>query len=78
MRVTLKLPRVSMNMEEATLTQWHRKPGDRFEIGDPLYAIETEKAATDIEAPCAGTLLEILAPEGANIEAGAPVCRVET
>ena len=56
----------------------HHLAVDGFEIGDPLYAIETEKAATDIEAPCAGTLLEILAPEGANIEAGAPVCRVET
>ena len=78
MKVTLKLPRVSMNMEEATLTQWRKKPGDRFEIGEALYSIETEKAATEIEAPCAGVILEILAPEGANIEAGAPVCRVET
>ena len=78
MKVTLKLPRVSMNMEEATITAWLKKPGDRFLEGEPLYSMETEKSATDIEAPGAGTLLEILAPEGANVEAGAPVCKVET
>ena len=78
MKVVLKLPRVSMNMEEATITGWRKQPGDSFVVGEPLYSIETEKSATDVEAPCSGTLLEILAPEGANAEAGAPVCRVET
>lgn len=77
MRVTLKLPRVSMNMEMATITKWHRRPGETFAAGQPLYEIETEKTSTDIEAPAAGVLIEILAEEGANIEAGTEVCRIE-
>ena len=77
MRVTLKLPRVSMNMEMATITKWHRRPSETFTAGQPLYEIETEKTSTDIEAPAAGVLIEILAAEGANIEAGTEVCRIE-
>ncbi len=77
MRVTLKLPRVSMNMEVATITRWHKRPGETFAAGEPLYEIETEKTSTDIEAPAAGVLIEILAEDGANLEAGAEVCRIE-
>jgi pyruvate/2-oxoglutarate dehydrogenase complex dihydrolipoamide acyltransferase (E2) component len=77
MKVVLKLPRVSMNMEEATITAWHKQPGDTFAAGEALYSIETEKTATEIEAPAAGTLLEILVETGANVEAGAAMCRVE-
>jgi pyruvate/2-oxoglutarate dehydrogenase complex dihydrolipoamide acyltransferase (E2) component len=64
-------------MEEATITEWHKKPGDRFAAGEALYSIETEKTATEIEAPPAGTMLEILVHEGNNIEAGTAVCRIE-
>jgi pyruvate/2-oxoglutarate dehydrogenase complex dihydrolipoamide acyltransferase (E2) component len=76
-KVALKLPRVSMNMEEATITGWHKKPGEAFAAGEALYSIETEKTATEIEAPAAGTMLEILVEEGNNIEAGTVVCRIE-
>jgi pyruvate/2-oxoglutarate dehydrogenase complex dihydrolipoamide acyltransferase (E2) component len=78
MKVLLKLPRVSMNMEEATITAWLKNPGDKFVAGEPLYSIETEKTATEIEAPFPGTLLEILVAEGNNAQAGDAVCRVET
>ena len=77
MRVTLKLPRVSMNMDNATVTRWHKRPGEAFAEGEPLYEIETEKSTTDIEAPAAGVLLEILADQGEILTAGAAVCRVE-
>lgn len=77
MKVTLKLPRISMNMEEGTITAWRKKPGDRFKQGDILYDVETEKATLEVEAPCDGTLIEILAAEGAVVEVGGSVCRIE-
>jgi pyruvate/2-oxoglutarate dehydrogenase complex dihydrolipoamide acyltransferase (E2) component len=76
-RVTLKLPRVSMNMDSATVTRWHKRPGEAFAEGEPLYEIETEKSTTDIEAPATGVLLEILANAGDVLMAGAEVCRLE-
>lgn len=77
MRVTLKLPRVSMNMDQATVIRWHKQPGETFAEGEPLYEIETEKTITDIEAPATGVLLETLVDVGANLMAGADVCRIE-
>lgn len=77
MRVVLKLPRLSMNMQEATITEWLKQPGDSFTTGEAIYTIETEKVTTEVEAPCSGKVLEILAPSGANIEVGASICRIE-
>ncbi len=77
MKVTLKLPRISMNMEEGTITSWRMQPGSRFKQGDILYEIETEKATLEVEAPCDGTLVEILAEEGSVVEVGGNVCRIE-
>lgn len=77
MKAKLKLPRLSMNMEEGTLSAWHLESGATFEEGDILYAIETEKVTTDVEAPCSGTLVEILVPAGEDIEPGTDVCIVD-
>lgn len=77
MKAVLKLPRISMNMEEATITAWRKKVGDSFTEGETLYDIETEKATMEVQAPCAGTLLEILVGEGDTAEVGTGVCRIE-
>ena len=31
----------------------------------------------EVEAPCAGALLKVMADEGAEVQVGAPVCRIE-
>jgi pyruvate/2-oxoglutarate dehydrogenase complex dihydrolipoamide acyltransferase (E2) component len=77
MKVNLKLNRVGMNMAEATIAKWHRKTGDHFKTGDALYEIETDKVTQEVLATSAGTLLEIVVPEGEIAEVGAIVCRVE-
>lgn len=76
MAITLKLPRISMNMVEATIVSWGFKQGETFSKGDILYSVETEKVTSDIEAEGDGILLEILEPEGSEIEVGTPVCKV--
>jgi pyruvate/2-oxoglutarate dehydrogenase complex dihydrolipoamide acyltransferase (E2) component len=77
MKLSLKLTRVGMNMEEATVSAWHKQPGAGFRRGEPLYDIETEKVTMAVEAPCDGTLLEIRAPAGANVAVGEVVCIVD-
>ena len=37
MKVGLKLARMGMNMEEATIVKWHKRPGEAFKAGDVLY-----------------------------------------
>lgn len=77
MKTYLKLARIGMNMEDATLVKWHKEPGDPFRAGDVLYEIETEKISEEIEATADGTLLEIYAGEGEDVAVGARVCAVE-
>ena len=77
MRVTLKLARVGMNMEEATIVKWHKQPGETFRSGDPLYEIETEKVNQEIAATSNGTMVEIYAREGEIVKVGSQVCVVD-
>jgi len=49
-KVTLKLARVGMNMEEATIVKWLKQPGQSFKVGESLYEIETEKVNQEIAA----------------------------
>ena len=78
MKVTLKMPRISMNMEEGTLVVWRVQPGESFREGEILYDVETEKVTSEYEAPCNGTMLEHLAKEGDDVPVGDSVCRIES
>lgn len=78
MRTTVELPRLGMQMEEATVTRFCVQPGESFAAGDPLYEIETDKVSDAIEATEAGTMIEHLVTEGADVAVGQPVCIVET
>ena len=77
MNVTFKLPQLGMNMEEGTIKEWHKQPGDAVARGELLYSVEIEKAIADIDTPFSGTLLEVLAPVGTTLAVGAAVCRFE-
>jgi pyruvate/2-oxoglutarate dehydrogenase complex dihydrolipoamide acyltransferase (E2) component len=77
-RSRIKLPRYGTNMEEGTVVQWLKAPGETFGHGDGLCEIETEKVSTILEAPFAGTVIELLAREGDVIAVGEGLCWVET
>ncbi len=77
MKVTLKLSRVGMNMQEATVAKWHKSAGETFNKGEALYEIETEKVTQEVLAPGDGTLLEILVPEGEIAAVNGGVCVVD-
>lgn len=78
MKVSLKLPLFGMNMEEATIVKWHKRSGENFRKGEPLYEIETEKVTQEVEAPCDGRMVEIVAEAEATIAVGDIVCHIET
>ena len=56
MKLNLKLVRIVMNMEDATIVKWHKALGERFETGEVIYEIETEKVTQEMEASQADTL----------------------
>jgi pyruvate/2-oxoglutarate dehydrogenase complex dihydrolipoamide acyltransferase (E2) component len=78
MKVRVKLPKIGMTMEEATVVRFCRQPGEAFRKGDPLYEIETEKISQEVEATGDGVMVEHAVPEGSDVQVGDLVCVVET
>ncbi len=46
--------------------------------GEPLVEVETDKVNNQLESPVAGTLSEIVAPEGGTVPVGALLARLRT
>jgi pyruvate dehydrogenase E2 component (dihydrolipoamide acetyltransferase) len=70
------MPRLSDSMEEGTVLAWMKAVGDDVALGDELVEIETDKANMVYESDVAGTLIEILAEEGATLPIGEVIARV--
>jgi pyruvate/2-oxoglutarate dehydrogenase complex dihydrolipoamide acyltransferase (E2) component len=77
MKVNLKLARIGMNMQEATIVKWHKQPGEAFKEGDVIYEFETEKVTEEVTATANGKMLEIKVPEDEDAKVGDVVCVVE-
>ncbi|MBT1631684.1 MULTISPECIES: dihydrolipoamide acetyltransferase family protein [Curtobacterium] len=75
--IQITMPRLSDTMEEGAISAWHKHPGDIVEVGDILVEIETDKATMEYEAYDAGTLTEILVPEGENVAIGTPIATLD-
>jgi 2-oxoglutarate dehydrogenase E2 component (dihydrolipoamide succinyltransferase) len=61
---------------KAIVKAWLKKIGDTVRENDPVVELETDKVAVEIAATTDGTLSEILAEEGAEVEPGAILGRI--
>lgn len=70
------MPQLGETVTEGTVGRWLKKVGDAVEKYEPLLEVETDKVASEIPSPFAGTLTSILAEEGQTVPVGAPVCEI--
>ncbi len=70
------MPQMGESIVEGTVTKWLKKVGDRVERDEPLFEISTDKVDTEIPAPAAGILTEILVPEGQTVQVNTVVARI--
>jgi len=70
------MPQMGESIVEGTLTRWLKKVGDKVERDEPLFEISTDKVDTEIPAPEAGVLSEILVQEGATVAIHTVVGRI--
>ncbi len=61
---------------KAVVKAWLKNVGDVVRENDPVVELETDKVAVEIAASADGTLSEILAEEGAEVEPGAILGRI--
>jgi 2-oxoglutarate dehydrogenase E2 component (dihydrolipoamide succinyltransferase) len=64
------MPQLGETVLEGTVAAWYKAAGDSVAKGDLLLDVETDKAATEIEAPEAGVLSSINVPEGETVDVG--------
>ncbi|MCL2060968.1 MAG: dihydrolipoyl dehydrogenase, partial [Oscillospiraceae bacterium] len=61
------MPKQGLQMTEGLITAWLAGEGDAVRAGEPLFEMETDKLVITIDSPASGTLLKIVAPEGASV-----------
>src|SRR5215472_18642063 len=71
------MPQMGESIVEGTLTKWLKKPGERIERDEPLFEISTDKVDTEIPAPVAGVLKDILVQEGSTVGINTVVGHIE-
>ena len=69
MTIEIRIPKLGMEMTEATLAEWLVKDGVRVDRDQSIYLLETDKVETEIPAPISGVLRHIGA-EGATYPVG--------
>ncbi|MGD0882149.1 MAG: lipoyl domain-containing protein [Acidimicrobiales bacterium] len=59
MAIDIRIPKLGMEMTEATLAGWLVADGTSVAQDQPIYELETDKVSTEITAPIAGTLRHV-------------------
>jgi len=64
MKVDMLMPQMGESITEATISKWLKNVGDTIEKDEIVLEISTDKVDSEIPAPAAGTLSEVLFKEG--------------
>ncbi|MGB0630861.1 MAG: 2-oxoglutarate dehydrogenase complex dihydrolipoyllysine-residue succinyltransferase [Alphaproteobacteria bacterium] len=71
MATEITVPTLGESVTEATVAKWFKAEGDAVAVDEPILELETDKVTLEVNASAAGTLSEITAKEGDNVEVGA-------
>ena len=77
MSLEIKVPAAGESITEVLLARWFKKDGDSVELDEIICELESDKATFEVPSEAAGTL-KIVAAEGATLEIGATLCKINT
>jgi 2-oxoglutarate dehydrogenase E2 component (dihydrolipoamide succinyltransferase) len=72
----VRVPTLGESVTEATVATWFKKPGDAVAVDEMLCELETDKVTVEVPSPAAGTLSEIVAPEGETVGVDALLAQI--
>jgi len=75
-RIPLTMPKMSMTMDEGTLTEWQVAEGDRIAKGDVVAVVMTDKVDMEVESPAAGLVEKLLHGEGDVVPVGGHIALI--
>ncbi|MGE5946892.1 MAG: biotin/lipoyl-containing protein, partial [Betaproteobacteria bacterium] len=70
MTTEINVPALGESVTEATVARWFKAEGDPVARDEALVELETDKVTLEVNAPAAGILEQISAPEGSEVEVG--------
>ena len=73
----LMMPFGDLTVSEGKLVRWVKKLGEQVAAGELVVEIETDKAVVEVEAPCAGRLVQLLEVEGAVVKMGQQIAVID-
>src|SRR5581483_6121659 len=76
MPTNVVMPQLGESVVEGTVGKWLKQVGDTVQQYEPILEVNTDKVNTEIPSPAAGTLLQILVPEGATVKAGTVIALI--
>ncbi len=75
--VPIRMPKLSMTMEEGEFGSWLVAAGDTVTKGMPVAVVMTDKVEMEIESEVAGTVTRLTAHEGDVVPVGDPLGYVD-
>ena len=72
------MPKMGESIMEATILKWLKQPGDRIEADEMVLEIATDKVDSEVPAPSAGVLAEILFQEDEVVPVGTAIAIINT
>jgi pyruvate/2-oxoglutarate dehydrogenase complex dihydrolipoamide acyltransferase (E2) component len=76
MATEVLLPKIGFAMNEGEVKEWLAEDGQTITAGQPLFLLEAEKSANEVEAPASG-VLRIRKPAGEVYEVGTVIAMIE-
>lgn len=72
----VELPRLADTLTEGTLARWLKHAGDAVAEGEPIAELETDKISSELVAPVAGVIGDLLVGEGETVDVGTVLARI--
>ena len=71
------MPKLGESIQEATITKWFKKEGDKVEEDDVLLEIATDKVDSEIPSPVEGVISKILYKENDTVAVGEVIAIID-
>jgi pyruvate dehydrogenase E2 component (dihydrolipoamide acetyltransferase) len=65
------MPQLGETVTEGTITKWFKQVGEKIDADEPLFEVSTDKVDSEVPAPQAGYVTEIVVQEGETVPVGA-------
>ena len=69
-QIDVVMPQMGVSVSEGTITKWLKQEGEQIARDEPLLEISTDKVDTEVPSPGEGVVAKILVQEGETVEVG--------